>query len=55
MDEHLNDTWNYIWGSLQFSSKKAYKILQGYTQNIKYYKVTPKPPHYSNGFGGQVI
>ena len=28
----MNDSWTYIWGSSQFSSSKAYKLLTGHTQ-----------------------
>jgi hypothetical protein len=32
------DSWSYIWGSGQFSSQKAYKVMMGYQ---------PAPPHFS--------
>lgn len=33
-----NDVWTYIWGSLQFSSQKAYKHLMGHTEIHPTYK-----------------
>jgi hypothetical protein len=27
----MNDNWTYIWGSVQFSSSKAYKTLTGHS------------------------
>jgi hypothetical protein len=31
-DENVNDTWSYTWGSIKYSSSKAYKILQGHSE-----------------------
>jgi len=28
----VDDSWTYIWGSTQFSSSKAYRILTGHSQ-----------------------
>ena len=30
--DDMNDSWTYIWGSSQFLSSKAYRILTGHTQ-----------------------
>jgi hypothetical protein len=32
IDEFQNDIWTYCWGSMNYSSKKAYTKLQGYSE-----------------------